>query len=79
MGRLSGLKNTIAPSVTVVEKAHPRNPREGKQAVVGYFSPEVSKGLHQLSLDNDTNIQGLIRDAIHYLMRKHGRHPFREL
>ncbi|WP_082789573.1 ribbon-helix-helix domain-containing protein [Acetobacter malorum] len=84
MSRFAGLKKTVAPSVvepaaqTVVEKARPRNPREGKRAVVGYFSPAVSRGLHQLALDTDTTIQGLIGEAIDDLMRKHGRHPFGE-
>jgi hypothetical protein len=45
---------------------------------VGYFSPSVSKGLHQLALDNDTSIQALIGEAIDDLMRKHGKHPFGE-
>lgn len=84
MSRFAGLKKTVAPSIvesaaqTMVEKARPRNPREGKRAVVGYFSPEVRKGLHQLALDTDTTIQGLIGEAIDDLMRKHGRHPFGE-
>lgn len=84
MSRFSGLKKAVSPSViesevqTVVKKTRPRNPREGKRAVVGYFSPVVSKGLHQLALDTDTTIQGLIGEAIDDLMRKHGRHPFGE-
>lgn len=55
-----------------------RNPREGKKAVVGYFSPAVSKGLHQLALDQNTSLQALLGEAIDDLMRKHGRHPFGE-
>lgn len=56
----------------------PRNPREGKKAVVGYFSPAVSRALHQLALDTDSNIQALLGEAIDDLMRKHGKHPFGE-
>lgn len=56
----------------------PRNPREGKKAVVGYFSPAVSRALHQLALDTDTSIQALLGEAIDDLMRKHGKHPFGE-
>ena len=55
-----------------------RNPREGKKAVVGYFSPSVSRALHQLALDTDASIQALLGEAIDDLMRKHGRHPFGE-
>lgn len=55
-----------------------RNPREGKKAVVGYFSPAVSRALHQLALDTDSSIQALLGEAIDDLMRKHGKHPFGE-
>ena len=58
--------------------ARPRNPREGKKAVVGYFSPAVSRALHQLALDSEASIQALLGEAIDDLMRKHGRHPFGE-
>lgn len=55
-----------------------RPAREGKKAVVGYFSPAVSRALGQLALDHDTSIQALLGEAIDELMRKHGRHPFGE-
>jgi shikimate kinase len=55
-----------------------RPAREGKKAVVGYFSPAVSRALGQLALDYDTSIQALLGEAIDELMRKHGRHPFGE-
>lgn len=87
--RFAGLKQKTVPTPVAVpdvvtnesELSVPkaaRNPREGKKAVVGYFSPSVSKGLHQLALDNDTSIQALIGEAIDDLMRKHGKHPFGE-
>jgi hypothetical protein len=52
--------------------------RDGKKAVVGYFSPNVSRELHQLALDTGTSIQALLGEAIDELMRKHGKHPFGE-
>jgi hypothetical protein len=87
-GRFAGLKkapsgpapshadgqDTPAPEPAV----KPRNPREGKKAVVGYFSPAVSRALHQLALDTDVSIQALLGEAIDDLMRKHGKHPFGE-
>ena len=86
--RFAGLKKSPAgPTVshsattetTVSERPpKPRNPREGKKAVVGYFSPAVSRALHQLALDTDSNIQALLGEAIDDLMRKHGKHPFGE-
>jgi hypothetical protein len=44
--------------------------------VVGYFSPAVSRALHQLALDTDSSIQALLGEAIDDLMRKHSKHPF---
>jgi Antitoxin-like ribbon-helix-helix len=86
--RFAGLKKTAAnPSASAVETSGEpspdtlpkrRNPREGKKAVVGYFSPAVSRALHQLALDTDSNIQALLGEAIDDLMRKHGKHPFGE-
>ena len=74
------IPETVAPvpALMPVPQVKPRNPREGKKAVVGYFSPVVSKGLHLLALDNDTSIQSLLGEAIDDLMRKHGKHPFGE-
>jgi hypothetical protein len=78
--RFAGLKKTppAAEPAAAPPAAKPRNPREGKKAVVGYFSPAVSRALHQLALDTDANIQALLGEAIDDLMRKHGKHPFGE-
>jgi hypothetical protein len=89
--RFAGLKQAATPAPPVAALiaaesasslpigARPaRNAREGKKAVVGYFSPEVSRGLHQLALDRDTSLQALIGEAIDDLTRKHGKHPFGE-
>jgi hypothetical protein len=87
-GRFAGLKKippspSAGPAGTSEARAselapRPRNPREGKKAVVGYFTPAVSRALHQLALDTDSNIQALLGEAIDDLMRKHGKHPFGE-
>jgi hypothetical protein len=52
--------------------------RAGKKAVVGYFSPELSRTLAQIALDTDSTIQAVLGEAIDDLMRKHGKHPFGE-
>jgi hypothetical protein len=52
--------------------------REGKKAVSGHFSPEVSRGLHMLALEQGTNLQALMGEAFDDLMRKYGKHPFGE-
>jgi len=87
-GRFEGLKKAPSgpvPNHTEAQEpaapepvSKPRNPREGKKAVVGYFSPTVSRALHQLALDTDVSIQALLGEAIDDLMRKHGKHPFGE-
>ena len=52
--------------------------RIGKKAVSGYFSPEVSRGLHLLALEQGTSLQALMGEAFDDLMRKYGKHPFGE-
>ena len=59
--------------------AQPRTPsRSGKKAISGYFSPGMSKALHLLAVENDTNLQALMGEAFDDLMRKYGKHPFGE-
>lgn len=53
-------------------------PREGKKAVSAYFSPDVSRGLHMLALEQGVSMQALLGEAIDDIMRKHGKHPFGE-
>jgi hypothetical protein len=86
-GRFKGLQDKPNPAALAVETPMEpsqtesravRNPRAGKKAVVGYFSPAVNKGLRQLALDIDSTTQALLGEAIDLLMRKYDRHPFGE-
>jgi hypothetical protein len=52
--------------------------RIGKKAVSGYFSPDVSRGLHLLALEQGSSLQALMGEAFDDLMRKYGKHPFGE-
>ena len=52
--------------------------RIGKKAESGYFSPEMSRGLHLLALEQGTSLQALMGEAFDDLMRKYGKHPFGE-
>lgn len=52
--------------------------RTGKKAVSGYFSPEASRQLHLLALENGVSLQALMGEAFDDLMRKYGKHPFGE-
>lgn len=91
MSRFAALKKaSVLTTVTVAETTDaaaaqqtmtqriPINSRDGKKAVVGYFSPELSKALRLLALQQDSSIQALLGEAIDDLLRKHGGHPFGE-
>lgn len=65
--------DTASKSTSAKAKA-----REGKVSVMGYYSPEVRRTLHQMALDEDTSIQALLGEAIDLLMRAKGKHPFGE-
>jgi hypothetical protein len=87
MSRFAGLKQNVAikaaPPPQVVEAAERPTPtvakaREGKKPVMGYFSPQVRRTLHQLALDEGTTIQALLGEALDHLMRARGKHPFDE-
>lgn len=70
-----------ASAVTDPEFATPvaKTPaRIGKKAVSGYFSPDVSRGLHLLALEQGSSLQALMGEAFDDLMRKYGKHPFGE-
>lgn len=67
----SGNPPTTSPSVKAPA-------RIGKKAVSGYFSPEMSRGLHLLALEQGSSLQALMGEAFDDLMRKYGKHPFGE-
>lgn len=52
--------------------------RAGKKAVSGYFSPEVSRALHLLALEQGVSLQALMGEAFDDLMRKYSKHPLGE-
>jgi hypothetical protein len=87
MSRFAGLKQDVAAKAVpppapaeLVERAASTTAkaREGKKPVMGYFSPEVRRTLHQLALDEGTTIQALLGEALDLLMRARGKHPFGE-
>ena len=55
-----------------------RGGREGKKALIAYFSPDVSKTLGRLAIDEDTTMQALIGEAVDLLMESRGKHRFGE-
>ncbi len=84
MSRFGAIKTERAVRSAASAEPTPPKPsakspgRTGKKAVSGYFSAEVSRGLHLLALEQDTSLQALMGEAFDDLMRKYGKHPFGE-
>lgn len=77
--RTERAKPEAAPAPADVPAAPGRTQaRVGKKAVGGYFSPELSRTLNILALEQNTTLQALLGEAIDDLMRKYGKHPFGE-
>lgn len=49
--------------------------REGKVAIMGYFSPELSTRMHMLRASERTSIQALLGEAIDLLLVDRGQNP----
>lgn len=69
-----------APATAEVVRAAPgkQASRAGKKAVVGYYSPELSRALNMLAVEQDKTIQALLGEGIDLLLRQYGKHPFGE-
>lgn len=84
MSRFAGLtssldgKAPVAETKSVLNEAKEGKGREGKKAVVGYFSADLSRQIKGLAASEGTTVQGLLGEAIDLLMRDRGRHPFGE-
>lgn len=86
MTRFGAIRSDRAPTATAAQDAAPESEsapkrpasRAGRKAVSGYFSPELSRSLHILALEQDTSLQALMGEAFDDLMRKYGKHPFGE-
>lgn len=91
-GRLTGLKDApkaerqqppkeqaAAPGVPVVTASSTRaKARMGKRALVGYFSPELSRTLNVMATERDTTLQAILGEAIDLWLRENGKHPLGE-
>ncbi|MBV9511837.1 MAG: hypothetical protein JO303_16315 [Caulobacteraceae bacterium] len=85
MSRFAAIKTdrasrAAAPAEAAPAEASARHAtaRAGKKAVSGYFSRDVSRGLHLLALEQGVSLQALMGEAFDDLMRKYGKHPFGE-
>ena len=94
MTRFSGLKDDLPGTRPAPSKATdplPATPpdvsganskrrpaREGKKGVLGHFSPELSRALNIMAIEEGTTVQALMGEAFDLLMRARGKHPFGE-
>lgn len=47
--------------------------RRGKKTIAGFFDPAASRQLRQIALEEGSNVQELLREAINDLFEKRGR------
>lgn len=89
MTRFAGLQEDLAPpKPTLVQAAEPppssgntakrRPAREGKKGILGHFSPELSRTLNIMAIEEGSTVQALMGEAFDLLMRARGKHPFGE-
>ena len=94
MTRFAGLKDDLPEARPVRPEAVEASPaastrapeidgkrrpaREGKKGVLGHFSPELSRALNILAIEESTTVQALMGEAFDLLMRARGKHPFGE-
>lgn len=88
MSRFQGLKGTMAakdaakatpqPVEAVAPVRTKAKAREGKKAVVGYFSEDMSRQLRMMAIEEGVTVQALLGEALDLLMRARGKHSFGE-
>ena len=87
MSRFAKLSDELSPKTRTVKPAaaaatparEGRKPaRHGKKGVLGYFSPELSRALNVMAVEEGTSLQALMGEAFDLLLRARGRHPFGE-
>jgi hypothetical protein len=82
---LSSLSSRPAPMPKTIEKSdataaekldkgkHYRPSRDGTRAITAHADPAVSRQLKQLALDEDTNVQALVHEALNLLFERYGK------
>ena len=91
MTRFAGLKEDLRPApANVVDLVQPtgatppdaaaKRPkaRDGKKGILGHFSPELSRTLNLLAVEEGSTVQALMGEAFDLLLRARGKHPFGE-
>lgn len=49
--------------------------REGRKQIAGFFSPDMSLGMHMLARRQGRSLQALMTEAFNDVLRKHGESP----
>ena len=86
MSRFKGLQSNLASKAAPApaeildpESASTKaKAREGKKAIVGYFSEDMSRQLRMMAIEEGTTMQALVGEALDLLMRARGKHSFGE-
>lgn len=84
MSRFKGLQSNLAAKAAPAEPAtdapasNKTKAREGKKAIVGYFSEDMSRQLRVLAIEEGVTVQALVGEALDMLLRARGKHPFGE-
>ncbi len=69
---------SAVPADVPVAERKKRPAREGKKGILGHFSPELSRALNIMAIEESTTVQSLMGEAFDLLMRARGKHPFGE-
>jgi hypothetical protein len=86
MSRFAGLTDELTakkpeaakPAESTPARSARRPAREGKKGILGYFSPELSRALNIMAIEEETSLQALMGEAFDLLLRNRGKHPFGE-
>jgi hypothetical protein len=86
MSRFAGLTDELTakqpepakPAESTPAKSARRPARAGKKGILGYFSPELSRALNIMAIEEETSLQALMGEAFDLLLRNRGKHPFGE-
>ncbi len=70
-GRIETPKEEASPVAS--KKAAVTPGRRGKKTIAGFFDPAASRQLRQIALEEGSNVQELLREAINDLFEKRGK------
>ena len=63
------------PSASIASSSHVAPSRQGKKAMTGYFSPEMSFAMHMTARKHGMSLQDAMAEAFNDWLRKMGESP----